>query len=133
VAQQRIRLVGDRVHRPSGWWTPTVHALLEHLHSVGFTCVPQPYGVVDGEEVLGLIPGESGAARWARAVPEAGLRVLAGKGLEPQRTRAAEGFCDELASRVQWSRDNLVLFSQARRRAERISRARRPVGPPVSW
>lgn len=70
-------MVGDRVYRPAGWWTPTVHALLEHLHGVGFTCVPRPLGVVGGEEVLGFIPGESGPAGWARAVPEDGLRALA--------------------------------------------------------
>ncbi len=70
-------MVGDRVYRPAGWWTPAVHALLEYLHGVGFTCVPRPFGVVGGEEVLGFMPGESGAAGWQRAVPEAGLRALA--------------------------------------------------------
>jgi hypothetical protein len=54
-----------------------VHALLEYLHEGGFTRVPKPFGVVDGEEVLGFIPGDSGAAGWQRVVPEAGLRALA--------------------------------------------------------
>jgi hypothetical protein len=54
-----------------------VHALLGYLHDVGFDRVPKPLGVVDGEEVLSWIPGESGAAGWQRVVPEAGLRALA--------------------------------------------------------
>lgn len=72
-----VRVVGDRVYRPAGWWTPTVHALLGYLHEVGFTRVPVPVGVVDGQEVLSFIPGESGAAGWQHAVPESGLRALA--------------------------------------------------------
>jgi aminoglycoside phosphotransferase (APT) family kinase protein len=39
--------------------------------------VPKPLGVVDGQEVLGFIPGDSGAAGWRRVVPEAGLRAMA--------------------------------------------------------
>jgi hypothetical protein len=77
VAHERVAVVGDRVYRPAGWWTPTVHALLNHLHDVGFTRVPKPLGVVDGQEVLGFIPGDSGPAGWRRVVPEAGLRALA--------------------------------------------------------
>ncbi|MEV4416841.1 aminoglycoside phosphotransferase family protein [Catellatospora sp. NPDC049609] len=77
MAHARVTTVGDRVHRPAGWWTPTVHALLHHLRDVGFTRAPEPLGVVDGQEVLGFIPGASGAAGWQRVVPEAGLRALA--------------------------------------------------------
>lgn len=29
--------VGDRVHRPAGPWTPTVHALLDHLTGPALT------------------------------------------------------------------------------------------------
>jgi hypothetical protein len=77
VARERVTVVGDRVYRPAGWWTPAVHALLNHLHDVGFTRVPKPLAVVGGQEVLGFIPGDSGAAGWRRVVPEAGLRALA--------------------------------------------------------
>lgn len=69
--------MGDRVYRPAGWWTPTVHALLTYLHGVGFTRVPKPLGVIGGEEVLSWIPGESGVAGWQRVVPEAGVRASA--------------------------------------------------------
>lgn len=67
-----------------------MHALLEYLHGVGFTQVPKPLGVVDGEEVLGWIPGESGAAGWRQVVPESGLRALAG--LLRDYHRAVAGF-----------------------------------------
>jgi hypothetical protein len=87
---ERVTVVGDRVYRPAGWWTPTVHALLNHLHDVGFTRVPRPLGVQDGREVLTFLPGESGAAGWPRVVPEAGLRALAR--LLREYHQAAAGF-----------------------------------------
>ncbi len=77
TAPTRVRIVGDRVFRPAYWWTPAVHALLEHLHSVGFDRVPRPLGIVAGEEILSYLPGDSGADGWARVVPEAGLRNFA--------------------------------------------------------
>jgi hypothetical protein len=50
--------VGDTVRRPAGAWTPAVHALLDHLHSVGFHGAPRPLGLDDqGREVLTFIPG----------------------------------------------------------------------------
>jgi hypothetical protein len=73
----RVVVEGDRVHRPAGWWTPTVHALLAHLHDVGFDRVPRPLGIVDGREVLSYVAGDSGPDGWLRVVPEAGLRAFA--------------------------------------------------------
>lgn len=50
--------VGDTVRRPAGPWTPAVHALLEHLHAVGFAGAPRPLGLDDrGREVLTWAPG----------------------------------------------------------------------------
>ncbi|WP_459799480.1 phosphotransferase enzyme family protein [Herbidospora sp. RD11066] len=50
--------VGDTVRRPAGPWTPAVHALLSHLHDVGFTGAPRPLGIDDrGREVLTFAPG----------------------------------------------------------------------------
>jgi len=50
--------VGDTVRRPAGPWTPAVHALLTHLHDVGFTGAPRPLGIDErGREVLGFVPG----------------------------------------------------------------------------
>jgi Ser/Thr protein kinase RdoA (MazF antagonist) len=51
--------VGETVRRPTGPWTPAVHALLNHLAAVGFTAVPKAHGVDDhGREVLDFIPGQ---------------------------------------------------------------------------
>jgi hypothetical protein len=50
--------VGDTVRRPAGPWTPAVHALLTHLHDVGFDGAPRPLGIDEqGREVLTFIPG----------------------------------------------------------------------------
>ena len=50
--------VGDTVRRPAGPWTPAVHALLTHLHEVGFSGAPRPLGIDDrGREVLTFMPG----------------------------------------------------------------------------
>jgi len=50
--------VGDTVRRPAGSWTPAVHALLAHLHAVGFHGAPRPLGTDEhGREVLTFIPG----------------------------------------------------------------------------
>jgi hypothetical protein len=50
--------VGDTVRRPAGPWTPAVHALLAHLHAVGFHGAPKPLGIDEhGREVLTFVPG----------------------------------------------------------------------------
>ncbi|WP_419999723.1 phosphotransferase enzyme family protein [Streptomyces boninensis] len=51
--------IGDTVRRPSGPWTPAVHALLGHLHAAGFTAAPRPLGIDEqGREVLTFMPGQ---------------------------------------------------------------------------
>lgn len=51
--------VGDTVRRPAGPWTPSVHALLTHLHERGFTGAPRPHGLDErGREVLEFVEGE---------------------------------------------------------------------------
>jgi Ser/Thr protein kinase RdoA (MazF antagonist) len=50
--------VGGTVRRPAGPWTPAVHALLAHLHAVGFDGAPRPLGIDEhGREVLTYAPG----------------------------------------------------------------------------
>ena len=51
--------VGATVRRPTGPWTPSIHALLRHLEQRGFTGAPRVLGIDDkGREVLEYIPGE---------------------------------------------------------------------------
>lgn len=52
--------VGDTVRRPTGPWTPAVHALLRHLEAAGLDGVPRVLGMDDaGREILSLLPGHS--------------------------------------------------------------------------
>lgn len=53
--------VGDTVRRQAGHWTPAVHALLEHLASVGFDAVPRALGTdALGREVASYLEGRAG-------------------------------------------------------------------------
>ena len=77
--------VGPTVRRPTGPWTPAVHALLRHLHDVGVTGVPTVLGVDErGREVLTYLPGRvlmdgevaphdvlASAMRWLRGYHDA--------------------------------------------------------------
>jgi Phosphotransferase enzyme family len=50
--------VGETVRRPTGAWTPAVHALLRHLAEAGFAGAPRVHGIDDrGREILDYIPG----------------------------------------------------------------------------
>jgi hypothetical protein len=79
----QIIRVSDEVLRPSGPWTPAVHALLNHLATTGFTNAPKASGVApEGREILDFInpdcppPAAEQAAR---------LRILADAyGLTPR-------------------------------------------------
>lgn len=52
--------VGDTVRRPTGPWTPAVHALLDHLHAVGCPGAPRPLGIDErGREILTFAPGSA--------------------------------------------------------------------------
>jgi hypothetical protein len=77
--------IGDTVHRPTGWWTPSVHALLKHLEAVGFKYAPRVLGFDDqGREVLSYIEGKSGKDGWTKITTDEGLkkfaRLLPGRG-----------------------------------------------------
>jgi aminoglycoside phosphotransferase len=77
---------GTVVHRPTGAWTPAVHALLDYLAEIGLDGVPRVVGTDDqGREVLTYLPGQAievnteaasdallvGAARWLRRFHDA--------------------------------------------------------------
>ena len=50
---------GEVVHRPAGFWSPSVHLLLNHVRNAGFCAVPEPFGFdADGNEVLSFVAGE---------------------------------------------------------------------------
>ncbi len=56
---EEVVRVDDTVRRPTGPWTPGVHALLVHLQQKGFDGAPRVYGVDErGREVLDYIEGE---------------------------------------------------------------------------
>ena len=58
---QAVR-AGDTVRRTAGPWTPTIHALLRHIRSAGFTLAPEPLGIDGrGREILTFLPGVAGA------------------------------------------------------------------------
>jgi len=61
--------IANTVHRRAGSWTPAIHALLAHLHRVGFDVVPEPIGMDDkGRAVLSFMPGEVHAG-WPDPLP----------------------------------------------------------------
>jgi Phosphotransferase enzyme family len=74
---ERVELGDGVVSRPAHPWTPTIHALLRYLHSIGFDRVPRPIAIEGERETLRLIAGESGAAGWSHVAPEDGLRSFA--------------------------------------------------------
>lgn len=64
-------LAEGTVRRPTGPWTPAVHALLRHLEAHGFEGAPRVLGVDEkGREMLSFLPGATiGVARpWPRWV-----------------------------------------------------------------
>jgi hypothetical protein len=55
--------VGDTVRRPTGSWSPAVHALLQHLETVGFDGAPRYLGVDEqGREILSYVEGNAALA-----------------------------------------------------------------------
>jgi len=64
--------IGDVVHRIQTASTTTIHRLLEHVRASGITWVPEPKGIMDGQEVLsymhGRVPHEMPPWIWGNAV-----------------------------------------------------------------
>ncbi|WP_237358462.1 phosphotransferase enzyme family protein [Vibrio owensii] len=50
---------GELVSRPASHWTMTVHQLLQHLHSHGFTACPKAVSIEGGKELLTFVEGET--------------------------------------------------------------------------
>lgn len=82
--------VGDTVRKPAGPWTPSVHALLVHLDSVGFAHAPRSLGVDDqGRHVLEYVDGQL-QMPYGPSRPNADLTTI-GKLIRGYHD-AAEGF-----------------------------------------
>ena len=61
--------IGHTVRRPTGSWTPAVHALLDHVPLRGLDGVPAALGIdARGREILTYLPGE---VAGAEPVPDA--------------------------------------------------------------
>jgi predicted ester cyclase len=52
-----VARVGDRVFRSTGYWSPAVHRLLQHLQEKNFPYSPTFFGLDGEREVLEFIPG----------------------------------------------------------------------------
>ncbi len=78
--------IGATVRRPTGPWTPAVHALLSHLAKTNLSAVPRVHGIdARGREILDYLPGQvidvdadvltdaqlAALGRWLRALHEA--------------------------------------------------------------
>ncbi len=50
---------GDTVRRPMGKWSPTVHRLLQHLESRGFTQSPRFIRIENDQEILTFLEGDT--------------------------------------------------------------------------
>jgi hypothetical protein len=85
---------GHTVRRNCGPWTPAVHALLVHLHSVGFGYAPRALGIDDqGREILTFIDGKTAWWPWPEVLlTDAGLRVVAR--MVTRLAAAVENFVD---------------------------------------
>ena len=60
--------IGDTVRRPTGPWTPTIHAYLRHLEQRGFAAAPRVLGIDDERrEVLSYVEGVvASSSGWTR-------------------------------------------------------------------
>jgi hypothetical protein len=54
---RRIVRAGAVVRRPAGYWTPSVHALLNHLERAGFEDAPRAIGIEGDVEIVSFIEG----------------------------------------------------------------------------
>lgn len=87
----RVVKVDDTVRKPAGPWTPTIHALLEHLQSKGFPC-PRPLGLDEqGREILTYIRGRGAMHPWPQALlATSGARQVVGAMLRAYHTAVAD-------------------------------------------
>src|SRR5438128_1660877 len=86
---ERITRADDRVHRPAGPWTPTVHRLLAHLHEQGFVAAPEPIEHGDTLETVSFVPGTAGEYPWTSDVASEAALVTTARLLRHYHDAAA--------------------------------------------
>ena len=70
--------VGNTVHRPTNYWTPAVHDVLNYLESINFKYSPRVLGFDEqGREILTFMEGESGKEGWYKIHSDKGLQDYA--------------------------------------------------------
>jgi len=73
-----VAKIGNKVHRPTEFWSPAVHNLLNYLQSVNFPYSPRYFGFDDkGREILSYVEGESGKDGWRHITTDEGLKEYA--------------------------------------------------------
>ncbi|WP_308637431.1 aminoglycoside phosphotransferase family protein [Paenibacillus silvisoli] len=66
----RIVRVENTVRRPTGYWSPNVHGLLNHLEKQGFEEAPKFLGIDDsGREILTFLSGEAPGNKYPELEP----------------------------------------------------------------
>ncbi len=119
--------IGSTVRRPTGAWTPAVHALLGHLAGAGFRETPRVLGVDErGREVLTYLPGRVmaqdahvaapdplvvDAVRWLRRYHDA---VASFRHPGPWRNAARAATADEIICHHDLGTYNVAWESSAR-------------------
>lgn len=86
---ERVTRADDRVHRPAGPWTPTVHRLLAHLHEQGFVAAPEPIAVGDVLETVTFVPGTAGNYPWSTEIASEAALVTSARLLRQYHDAAA--------------------------------------------
>lgn len=71
--KRTINIRDGVVHRPAKPWTPTIQALLRHLHGQGLP-VPEPLGFDAKLEYVRLVEGDAGDDAWSHQLGHAGVR-----------------------------------------------------------
>jgi Ser/Thr protein kinase RdoA (MazF antagonist) len=104
---ERITRADDRVHRPAGPWTPTVHRLLAHLHDAGFLAAPEPIALGETLETVSFIPGHAGEYPWTADVASEAALVTSARLLRNYHDAAAR-----------FPRSDTDIWSQASRLPE---------------
>jgi len=97
--------VGATVRRPTGPWTPAVHALLAYLDAAGLGAIPKVRGLDEtGREILDYVPGDTADAHdpWPAWVWSDTLLVQVAEWLRRYHATVA-GFRAETITRWRFS------------------------------